>query len=44
MCELDTLIDFTQYLDYREKAIRSGRLMPVGSGATFSVTMFWRIS
>ncbi len=31
MCELDTLIDFTQYLDYREKAIRSGRLMPVGS-------------
>jgi hypothetical protein len=29
MSELDTLIDFTEYLTKREKIIRSGRLLPV---------------
>ena len=31
MSELDTLIDFTEYLTRRERIIRSGRLMPVAA-------------
>jgi hypothetical protein len=31
MSELDTLIDFTEYLVRRERIIRSGRLMPVAA-------------